>query len=62
MVFTAVRIFGDLKLTGLNDAVSKSTFVRVIWNGEFQESIRVATNDPLEAVDIVAEQLMVEAL
>lgn len=62
MIFTASKIFGDLKLVGLNDNVSKSTLVRVSWNGEFQETIRVATNSPLEAVNIVAEQLMVEQL
>lgn len=62
MIFTASKIFGDLKLVGLNDNVSKSTLVRVTWDGEFQETIRVATNSPLEAVDIVAEQLMVEQL
>ena len=62
MIFTASKIFGDLKLVGLNDNVSKSTLVKVSWNGEFQETIRVATNSPLEAVNIVAEQLMVEQL
>lgn len=62
MIFTASKIFGDLKLVGLNDNVSKSTLVRVTWDGEFQETIRVATNSPLEAVNIVAEQLMVEQL
>lgn len=62
MIFTASKIFGDLKLVGLNDNVSKSTLVKVTWDGEFQETIRVATNSPLEAVNIVAEQLMVEQL
>ena len=58
----AIRNFGDLRLLGQNDSTSKSTSVRVSWNGEFQETIRVATNDPLEAVDIVAEQLILETL
>lgn len=62
MNFTSMKILGDLKLIGLNDSVSKTTLVRVIWDGEFQETIRVATNSPLEAVSIVAEQLMVEQL
>jgi len=62
MNFTSMKIFGDLKLIGLNDSISKTTLVRVVWDGEFQETIRVATNCPLEAVNLVAEQLMVEKI
>ena len=62
MLFTFTKSLGDLKLVGINESTAPNTMVRVSWGGEFQEAIRVATNDPKEAVGIVEEQLLVEAL
>lgn len=58
-IFTFIKTFGSLKLTAINQHESKKSKVRVSWDGEFQEDIIVATNDPREAVGIVAEQLLI---
>jgi len=46
-------------LTALNKDNAPTTQVRVTWDGEFQEELSVKTKCPLEAVNIVADVLLV---
>jgi len=59
MLFTSIKNFGALKLTALNKDNAPTTQVRVTWDGEFQEELSVKTKSPIEAVNIVADVLLV---